>query len=222
MNGAAPVSTVPETKPQKKEESILELDLLGDGNQTGSKQPTSQGHTLNSGLGDLDILSLGHNPQPTPQKQASSGNQMLDLLGGGDLLSMGNTAPIVSQPINLMGHGQPQPHDPLAGFDLSQMSSPSLGQGSSFGKSTTVNDQLDLLGGISTPQTGSMGVSPIHSQPKLQENTLSLLDDDLLGGSMTKSSQKSMDFVGYEDTSLIINCKCSKVFTIHARLVMTP
>lgn len=73
------------------------------------------------------------------------------------------------------------------------------------------SNPLDLLGDLSTPQASSIGLSPVHSQPQTHENTMSLLDDDLLGGGLSRGSQQNLEFLGYEDTVLTIQCKCSKV-----------
>jgi hypothetical protein len=219
-NAAAPstaVSTV-EKKTGGAGGNLLELDLLGDDGDTNPVPIQSQGQNGVASTGNIDFLGLDSSPQPTPQNIAQTSANMMDLLGDEDILS---PSPVQFSHQTQASLSHIQPHDPLGGFDLSGMISPNQ-----HNNQTTHNamggDGLDLLGGGVSSNNTTQNVE----RPTQQGGESDLFGLDLLGGSShgtssPRLSQKSLNFIGFEDNNLIVKCSCSKVVYFNSRQTIT-
>lgn len=205
---AAAPSTSNTIKTDNTGGGLFELDLLGEG---GDSKPTMHVSTSQTGGAistDIDFLALESDSHQPPQNKPTSSNNMMDLLGDDDILS---PKPMAQQNPSLHGGSPMQPHDPLGGFDLSGTTSPQKSTAQTP-HSTMGGDGLDLLGGInSSPHAFSNTQTP--SQTAAENDLFGM---DLLGGSSSATTspqitQKALNFVGYEDNSLIVKFSCVKV-----------
>jgi hypothetical protein len=211
FKASASESAHPESQPKTTSPNILELDLLGGDDTTTPKttQNLTQGHS--SGLADLDILGLDQISQPKATVGGSQAGGMLDLLGGGELLSMDNPKGGSSYPQTQGGFGHGAIINPLDTFNLGNMGSAAAGHGQTHASPSLSSDPLDLLGGMGVPSMGHSQSQPIQNHQKPQTSPMNLLDDDLLGGGLSSGPSNSLEFLGYEDSSLSIKFKCAKV-----------